>query len=77
MRILVADDSGVSRHVTSAFLRASGHEVILAKDGTEALEALRSDTGISLALVDWMMPGLTALRSAGNCEQFPTGHTRT
>jgi len=71
MRILVADDSGVSRHVTSAFLRASGHEVILAKDGTEALEALRSDTGISLALVDWMMPGLDGIEVCRQLRAIP------
>lgn len=71
MRILVADDSGVSRHVTSTFLRAAGHHVILAKDGTEALEALRSDTGISLALVDWMMPGLDGIEVCRQMRAIP------
>ena len=71
MRILVADDSGVSRHVICAFLRASGHEVISAKDGTEALEALRSDTGISLALVDWMMPGLDGIEVCRQLRAIP------
>jgi diguanylate cyclase (GGDEF)-like protein len=69
--ILVADDSGVSRHVICAFLRASGHDVISAKDGTEALEALRSDTGISLALVDWMMPGLDGIEVCRELRAIP------
>jgi diguanylate cyclase (GGDEF)-like protein len=71
MRILVADDSGVSRHVTCAFLRAAGHHVILAKDGTEALAALRADTGISLALVDWMMPGLDGIEVCRQLRAIP------
>jgi diguanylate cyclase (GGDEF)-like protein len=71
VRILVADDSGVSRHVICAFLRASGHEVISAKDGTEALEALRSDVGISLALVDWMMPGLDGIEVCRQLRAIP------
>jgi len=71
VRILVADDSGVSRHVICAFLRASGHDVISAKDGTEALEALRSDTGISLALVDWMMPGLDGIEVCRKLRAIP------
>jgi len=71
VRILVADDSGVSRHVICAYLRASGHEVISAKDGTEALEALRSDTGISLALVDWMMPGLDGIEVCRQLRAIP------
>ena len=71
MRILVADDSGVSRHVICAFLREWGHDVVLAKDGAEALEVLRSDTGISLALVDWMMPGLDGIEVCRQLRAIP------
>jgi two-component system chemotaxis response regulator CheY len=71
MRILVADDSGVSRHVICSFLRAAGHDVITAESGTEALEALRSDTGISLALVDWMMPGLDGIEVCRQLRAIP------
>jgi diguanylate cyclase (GGDEF)-like protein len=48
-----------------------GHDVISAKDGTEALEALRSDTGISLALVDWMMPGLDGIEVCRELRAIP------
>ena len=71
LRILVADDSGVSRHVICAFLREWGHDVVSAKNGTEALEALRSDTGISLALVDWMMPGLDGIEVCRQLRAIP------
>lgn len=71
MRILVADDSGVSRHVICTFLRDWGHDVVAAKDGTEALRVLRTDTGIALALVDWMMPGLDGLEVCRQLRAIP------
>jgi diguanylate cyclase (GGDEF)-like protein len=71
MRILVADDSGVSRHLICSLLRQWGHEAVSAKDGIEAFAALRSDTGISLALVDWMMPGLDGLEVCRQLRAIP------
>jgi two-component system, cell cycle response regulator len=71
VRILVADDSGVSRHMISCFLREWGHDVVSAKDGDEALQALRFDTGISLALVDWMMPGLDGIEVCRRLRAIP------
>jgi diguanylate cyclase (GGDEF)-like protein len=71
VRILVADDSGISRHVICSLLREWGHHVVLAKDGHEALHALRSDTAISLALVDWMMPGLDGLEVCRQLRAIP------
>jgi len=41
--------------------REWGHDVLSANDGNQALEILRSDTAISVALVDWMMPGLDGI----------------
>ncbi len=71
MRILVADDSGISRHVICTFLREWGHDVVPAKDGVEALRLLRLDTGISLALVDWMMPGLDGIEVCRQLRAIP------
>jgi diguanylate cyclase (GGDEF)-like protein len=71
MRILVADDSKLSRHVICSLLREWGHHVVSAKDGHEALHALRSDTAISLALVDWMMPGLDGLEVCQRLRAIP------
>jgi CheY-like chemotaxis protein len=73
---LVADDTAVSRHVICSFLREWRHDVVSAKDGEEALEALRSDTGISVALVDWMMPGLDGIEVCRLLRAMP-GRTYT
>ena len=59
MRILIADDSLVSRHLLEATLRNWGYEVVVACDGTEAWKILQGTDGPSIAILDWMMPGQT------------------
>jgi two-component system cell cycle response regulator len=59
MRILIADDSIVSRHLLDATLRKWGYEVVVACDGVEALSVLQSPDAPKLAILDWVMPGLT------------------
>jgi len=59
MRILIADDSIVSRHLLDATLRKWGYEVVIASDGMEALKALMAEDAPRIAILDWMMPGLT------------------
>src|SRR5260370_40991637 len=59
MLILIADDSVVSRHLLDATLRKWGYEVVVACDGEEALAFLQGDDAPKLAILDWVMPGLT------------------
>jgi DNA-binding response OmpR family regulator len=57
MRILIAEDDSVSRVVLSTKLRELGHEVLEARDGTEAWD-LFSEESPRLIITDWMMPGM-------------------
>ena len=59
MRILIADDSVVSRHLLDATLRKWGYEVVVACDGNEAWQILQSPNSPDMAILDWMMPGMT------------------
>ena len=59
MRILIADDSVVSRHLLEATLTRWGYEVVVASDGTEAWNIFQSENPPRLAILDWMMPGMT------------------
>jgi len=59
MRILIADDSIVSRHLLEATLRKWGYEVVVAADGLEAWNVLQGENPPRLAILDWVMPGLT------------------
>ena len=57
--ILVADDSLVSRRLLEAVLRKWGFEVVSVANGTEAWEVLQRENAPKLAILDWMMPGLS------------------
>jgi len=59
MRVLIADDSIVSRHLLDATLRAWGYQVVVACDGNEAWTILESGDAPEIAILDWVMPGLT------------------
>jgi len=61
VKILIADDSLVSRHLLEATLRKWGYEVAVACDGEEALALLQKDDAPAVAILDWMMPGMTGL----------------
>jgi diguanylate cyclase (GGDEF)-like protein len=59
MRILIADDSIVSRHLLDATLRKWGYDVVIACDGAEAWNLLQTEDAPKVAILDWVMPGLT------------------
>ena len=61
MRILIADDSLVSRHLLEATLRKWNYEVLVACDGREAWNLLRGGDPPRLAILDWVMPGFSGL----------------
>ncbi len=58
MRILIADDDRVSLRVLQGVLTDWGYEVVPAHDGTEAWACLAAPGRPSLAVLDWMMPGM-------------------
>ncbi len=54
-RILVVDDNGMNRDVLGKRLERSGHEILTACDGREALDVLKKES-VDLVLLDIMMP---------------------
>lgn len=58
MKILIAEDDPVSRHVLTANLTNWGHEVVAVTNGLEAWQVLQQDDAPHLAILDWMMPGM-------------------
>jgi len=58
VKVLVADDDSLMRLLLSRVLAASGYEVILAVNGQEAWELLQNKDAPSLAILDWVMPGI-------------------
>ena len=61
MRILIAEDEQVARLKLEAILGKWGYDVVTACDGAEALRMLQRDDAPSLAILDWLMPGLDGI----------------
>ena len=60
-RILVAEDDAVSRELICTRLEKWGYQVIKTENGIDAIMALRKKDAPSLAVLDWMMPGMDGL----------------
>ncbi len=58
MKILIADDDNLSRHLLERQLRAWAYEVVSARDGLEAWDILCAPDPPRLVVLDWVMPGL-------------------
>ncbi|HEY2646948.1 MAG TPA: diguanylate cyclase [Candidatus Acidoferrales bacterium] len=57
MKVLIADDDSVTRHMVRGLLVKWGYEVVTAEDGTAAWNYLKLPDAPRMALLDWMMPG--------------------
>ncbi len=60
MRVLIAEDDGVSRLVLRKALEDLGYTVQTAKDGAGAWEAFQKES-FPLVISDWMMPGMDGI----------------
>lgn len=56
MRVLVADDEPTGATILARSLTRWGLEAVIAHDGDEAWRMIQGDSGISMAILDWMMP---------------------
>lgn len=72
MKILIAEDDPVSQRLLEAALANWGYEVTHACDGFAAWEALQQLDAPSLAILDWMMPGLDGVEVCRKVRQSPT-----
>lgn len=59
-KVLVVDDEEAIRRVTAALLELSGFEVLVARNGREALEIANAQA-IDLVLTDVCMPAMSGL----------------
>ncbi|MFC1494564.1 diguanylate cyclase [Thermodesulfobacteriota bacterium] len=59
MKILIAEDDKVYKHLLETFLGEWGYDVISVSDGIEAWEIIRQADAPSLVISDWMMPSMS------------------
>ncbi|OFW21737.1 MAG: hypothetical protein A3H97_16510 [Acidobacteria bacterium RIFCSPLOWO2_02_FULL_65_29] len=58
MRALVADDDRLNATLVARSLEKFGLDVVVTSDGAQAWKRLEADPAVSLAILDWMMPGI-------------------
>ena len=61
MKILVVDDDPITRLALESLLAQRGYQVTTVVDGEQAYELLQKDDAPRLAIVDWMMPGMSGV----------------
>ena len=61
MKVLIIDDSRTMRRLLASYITSISTTVIEAEDGIHALEQLKLNAPIDLALVDWDMPRMNGL----------------
>ena len=61
MKILLADDDPGFRQLLQDILQSWGYDVVVARDGNEAWQALQEEGAPQLAICDWMMPGMAGV----------------
>ncbi len=71
LKLLLADDEPIARTLVERWVRGWGYEVVVARDGTEAMRALETDRDIRVALLDWIMPGMDGIDIARQIRQRP------
>ena len=59
MKIIIAEDDPVSATLLQTLLTQWDYEVVITENGDDALSVLSADDGPSLAILDWIMPGLS------------------
>ncbi len=71
MKILVAEDQVVSRHILAANLRNWGYDVLAVEDGTRAWEVLQTAEAPQLLILDWLMPGMDGIEICRQIRKSP------
>jgi diguanylate cyclase (GGDEF)-like protein len=61
VKALIADDDPVTRVLLDRMLRNFGYDTVLCADGASAWAAMQAPGAPSLALIDWLMPGMDGI----------------
>ena len=61
MKVLIADDDAITRRLLESALSKSGYEVVAVGGGEQAWRILSEQDAPTIAVLDWMMPGMTGV----------------
>lgn len=72
LRILVVEDNAINQRFAERFLAKRGHEIVLAGNGKEAIDAFRQDV-FDVVLMDLQMPILDGFKATQIIRELPNG----
>ena len=72
MKILIAEDNAFSRTLLKKTLTKAGYDVLAAENGDVAWDILQQEDPPKLALVDWMMPGISGVELCRKIRELDT-----
>lgn len=73
LEVLVADDDPISLRILQGALEKWGHPVVAVKNGNEAWHVLSESDRPSIAVLDWMMPGMDGVTICRKVRARPSG----
>ena len=76
LRVMIVDDDVDHAFTAGEILRLSGHEVVTASEGEEALRQLEGGFRADAVVVDLLMPGLDGAGLIGRLQALPGGGPR-
>jgi len=74
-KILIVDDDSRNIFALSAVLKSRQYECIAAGTVEEAVNAMRSDSGIGIILMDMMMPDMDGYQAIPRIRNLPEAET--
>ncbi len=73
MQVLIADDDPVYQTLLQDLLTEWGYDIVVVGDGAAAWREIQGDNPPSVAILDWLMPGLDGFEL---CQRIRADETR-
>ena len=70
VKILIADDEERWRRLVGDFLRNEGYKTVEAANGQQAVDMIKQDSDISMAILDIMMPVMDGTQACQAIREF-------